>query len=420
MSDANIKNMKYTEESYNKIISELFSRHPSIQNVGFAPGAYKPGLDGMLAFSRSLGDHWKQYKCIHVAGTNGKGSVSSMIAAGLASSGMRVGLYTSPHLTDFRERMKIISDGSWEMPRKEEILEFVENSSLDGLSFFEVTTGMAFKWFADRHVDIAVIETGLGGRLDSTNIITPIASVITSIGLDHCEMLGSTRAAIAREKAGIFKPGVPAIVSTRDPETKPVFEEVAAEKGCPLYFAEDYAEELFDTDLKGPHQDENLRTALCALDVIGVRASRESISHTAALTGLRGRWEKLLDSPETICDIGHNPAALEFNFRRLEQSGRPLFIVYGIMADKDISAIRPLMPQNARYYLAAPAIARALPVDRLADFMAGLDIARHNSVKEAVEHAISDASGVKDALVYIGGSNYLVSECILEFERHKN
>lgn len=138
------------------------------------------------------------------------------------------------------------------------------------------------------------------------------------------------------------------------------------------------------------------------------------------MTGLRGRWEKLLDSPETICDIGHNPAALEFNFRRLEQSGRPLFIVYGIMADKDISAIRPLMPQNARYYLAAPAIARALPVDRLAGFMAGLDIARHNSVKEAVEHAISDASGVKDALVYIGGSNYLVSECILEFERYKN
>ena len=138
--------MKYTEESYNKIISELFSRHPSIQKVGFAPGAYKPGLDGMLAFSRSLGDPWKQYKCIHVAGTNGKGSVSSMIAAGLASPGMRVGLYTSPHLTDFRERMKIISEGSWEMPRKEEILEF-----------FEVTTGMAFKWFADRHVDIAVI-----------------------------------------------------------------------------------------------------------------------------------------------------------------------------------------------------------------------------------------------------------------------
>ncbi len=408
--------MEYSELSYKKAINDLFNRHPSIQNAGFTAGAYKPGLNGMLSFSSATGDPWKQYKCIHVAGTNGKGSVSSMIAAGLASTGLRVGLYTSPHLVDFRERMKIISGDTWEMPSEEEVMDFLQKHSLDGLSFFEITTGMAFKWFADRKVDFAVIETGLGGRLDSTNIITPEVSVVTSIGLDHCALLGNTRAEIAFEKAGIFKPGVPAVVGARDPQTQPVFEKKAAETGSPLIFAEDFEGPLFDTDLTGPHQRENLRTALCALDTIGISPSKTALEHTAHITGFRGRWEKLLDSPETICDIGHNAAALELNFRRLERSGRPLYIVYGIMADKDIDAIRPLMPANARYYLAAPAIERALPVEKLAVHMAGLQLSCYHSVKEAVDAAISDASKAKNPIVYIGGSNYLVSECILTFD----
>lgn len=409
--------MKYSGQYYETAISELFERHPSVQDVGFQAGAYKPGIEGMKAFSASMSDPWKNYRCIHVAGTNGKGSVSSMIAAGLAAAGFRTGLYTSPHLVDFRERMKIIDGGRCMMPGKDDVLDFLETHELGDLSFFEITTALAFKWFADRKVDFAVIETGLGGRLDSTNIITPELSVITSIGLDHCAMLGGTRAQIAREKAGIFKPGVPAIVASRDEETLPVFEAAAVEKGSPLHFAEDFGCELFDTDLHGPYQPANLRTALCALDLLGIRADREAIRHTARTTGFRGRWEKLSDNPETICDIGHNPAALKINFKSLEQSGRPLFIVYGIMADKDIEAIRPLMPEHARYYLAAPAIERSLPVEELAGHMKGLDIRCHSSVREAADHAIRDASDVENALVYIGGSNYLVSECIINLEQ---
>lgn len=412
-----LEKMNINETEYNCLLAELFEKHPSIQNAGFRPGAYKPGLDGMKAFSTALGDPWKDYPCVHVAGTNGKGSVSSMLAAGLASSGLRVGLYTSPHLNDFRERMKIISRDGWEMPGKQWVYDFLKGSNTDGLSFFEITTGMAFRWFSESKVNFAVIETGLGGRLDSTNIILPRLSVITSIGLDHCAMLGDTRAKIAAEKAGIFKPGIPAVVASRDAETSPVFEEIAARTGAPLHYAEDFRGELFPIDLKGPYQAENLRTALYSLELLGVRAERAFIARTGELTGFRGRWEKVLDRPETICDIGHNPAALEKNFAALDESGRPLHIVYGIMADKDLDAILPLLPRRAKYYLAAPKIDRALPVERLAEHFASFDHLSFGSVDEAVHAALSEAQKDENALVYIGGSNYLVSECILSLDK---
>ena len=412
--------MEYTENTYNRLLEELFARHPSVQTVGFTAGAYKPGLDAMRRFDAALGHPAEQIRTIHVAGTNGKGSVSSMLAAALAATGLRVGLYTSPHLVDFRERVKLIGPDGWSLVPKEYVFRFLTERDLDGLSFFEVTTGLAFRWFADEQVDIAVIEVGLGGRLDSTNILTPELAVVTSIGLDHCALLGGTRAAIAGEKAGIFKPGVPALCGQRDAETAPVFEAKAAATPCPLFFAEDFDTESFALDLGGPCQAENLRTALAALELLGIDADgsvREAVAHTAARTGLRGRWERLQEDPEVICDIGHNPPALEINFRRLQQDGRPLVFVYGIMADKDFDAIRPMMPGGARWFLVAPHGDRALPAAQLAARMQGLDCTVCGSVQDGVRQALDAAKEIPGCIVYIGGSNFVVAEAIGMFDQ---
>lgn len=404
--------MSVSEDKYAALLKDLFSRHPSVQTSGFTPGAYKPGLEGMLRFDAALGHPSQGFRSVHVAGTNGKGSVCSMLASALAARGLRVGLYTSPHLTDFRERIKTVSDDGWSMIPREEVFRFLTEENLEGLSFFEITTGLAFRHFAEQEVDLAVIETGLGGRLDSTNILTPELSVVTSIGLDHCALLGDTREKIAAEKAGIFKPGVPALCGQRDAQTAPVFEARAAAAPCPLFWAEDFDVELFPTDLSGPCQDANLRTVLAALELLGEPADRAALQHTAARTGLRGRWERLQAAPEVICDIGHNPPALEINFRRLQQSGRPLLIVFGIMADKDLAGIRPLMPPQARYFLVAPEGDRALPVDRLAEGMAGLDFTVCGSVREGVRQALDAAKDTPDCILYIGGSNFVVAEAI--------
>ena len=552
--------MNFDETAYSALLERIFALTPSVQAVGFAGGAYKPGLEGMRAFDERLGHPWKQFRCIHVAGTNGKGSVASMLASALAGgacssakggprdagepysagrrvaspSGQRVGLYTSPHLLDFRERMKVVTDSGWYMPAKEEVWEFFrtylaapapgdtrpdapgDSWELDtrGLSFFEITTGLAFWWFARQGVDWAVIEAGLGGRLDSTNIVTPELAVITSIGLDHCALLGSTRGAIAREKAGIFKPGVPALVAEEDFETAPVFREAAARIGAPLYFADsmdvftpneprpvDCAESnpvetgiLSRMDLRGPCQRENLHTVLAALSFLeilertwtekGRKLCRSlvlegdldrkraktvqvpgfgggpgqkkaeycagpksfetliaAIERTAELTGLRGRWERLQQHPEVVCDIAHNPPALEINFARLRElqegigaegtggsggvkgQARPLIIVYGIMADKDLDGIAPLMPEGASYILAAPAIPRALPAEelraRLAELRPDLALETAPSVAAAVERALETArnagrntAGAGEPFIYIGGSTFVVTEAI--------
>ena len=408
--------MNYTSEQYNRLLEELYNRHPSVQNTGFTAGAYKPGLAGMERFDAALGHPARQFRSIHVAGTNGKGSVSSMLAAALSATGLRVGLYTSPHLVDFRERIKLVEPDGWSMIPREEVFRFLTENELEGLSFFEITTGLAFWWFAAQQVDVAVIEVGLGGRLDSTNILTPELAVVTSIGLDHCALLGNTRGAIAAEKAGIFKPGVPALCGQRDDETAPVFEARASVVPCPLFFAEDFDVELFDTDLTGPCQAANLRTALAALELLGVEPDRDALAHTAARTGLRGRWERLCENPEVICDIGHNPPALEINFRRLRESGRPLLIVFGIMADKDLDGIKPLLPRDARYFLVAPKGERALPADRLAARLEGFDCTVCGDVKDGVRQALEAARSTPGCLLYIGGSNFVVAEAVGLFD----
>lgn len=409
---------------YDKLIEDIFSRHPSVQVSGFGPKSYKAGLDAMRGFDAQLGSPWRKYRIIHVAGTNGKGSVSSMLASCLAASGMSVGLYTSPHLLDFRERIKTVGPKGWEMVSKDYVQDFLETrpDEIEHLSFFEITTGLAFKWFADCKVDIAVIEVGLGGRLDSTNIIDSELSVVTSIGLDHCALLGSTREQIASEKGGIFKSGAKALVWGHDAQTDPVFEECARNSGAHLHYADELiSEPILNTidfeamDLRGEYQRDNVRTALAALSLLGIKAEAEAIEHTARRTGLRGRWETLSEHPKIICDIGHNPAALARNFAQLQSMGIPLTIVYGIMADKALDDIAPLMPADADYILCAPKGNRALPVQelhaRLSMLRPELRLQDAPSVADAVKMAVSKSQ--IESIIYIGGSTFVVAEAIL-------
>ena len=427
------------EAQYQHKLEELFVRFPSVQKAGFGD-AYKPGLDRMEAFNALQGHPDRSYRTIHVAGTNGKGSVANMLASALAASGLKVGLYTSPHILDFRERMRILdagSDGPARLIGKQEVWDLISRweeifDRLD-LSFFEITTGMAFRWFADEKVDLAVIEVGLGGRLDSTNIITPEVSVVTSIGLDHCAMLGDTRAAIAAEKAGIFKPGVQAVVGSRDGETAPVFEARAAAVGCPLVFADAGSGGLRATrfkrlakemDLQGEWQAENLRTTLTVLSAMGVETTEtilEAIAHTARRMDFHGRWEMLHRDPDILCDIGHNPPALKRNFAELERylaEGRydSLIMVYGVMADKDLDGIIPLMPKEATYIAVAPDTQRSMKADalyvKLSQCLPGR-VFFGGGVGEGLDMALKTAAkrGGKP-LIYIGGSTFVVSEAI--------
>lgn len=412
--------MEYSDKFYEERINALFVKFPSVQKAGFRKGAYKEGLDGIRRLDEALGHPHRHFRCIHVAGTNGKGSVSSMLAASLAANGRKVGLYTSPHLVDFRERMKVVSGGSFGMIPKEDVWEFLESfdSVLKGLSFFEITTGMCLWWFRKAGVDTAVIEVGLGGRLDSTNIIIPEVSVVTSIGLDHCALLGNTRPLIAAEKAGIFKRGVPAVVWEHDAETDAVFEEKALETGSPLHYAEQRSPEWAATsDLKGEYQSRNIATVLKTLEVLGEEPDVPAICNTSRITGLHGRWETLCSSPLTICDIGHNPAALSLNFKQLEEYGKPLTIVYGIMADKDLRSIIPLMPANASYIFCAPRTPRALGVEELSgavhEIRPSLAFEKSGSVAEAVQKALKTAS--PDSIIYIGGSAFVVAEASIFF-----
>ncbi len=439
------------DSEYQHKLEEIFVRFPSVQNTGFGE-AYKPGLAHMEEFDALTGSPSKGFRSVHVAGTNGKGSVANMLASALAATGLKVGLYTSPHILDFRERMRILDGGSGNPVRlisKEAVWDFITEWEEDfnrlNLSFFEITTGMAFRWFADEKVDIAVIEVGLGGRLDSTNIITPEVAVVTSIGLDHCAQLGDTRAAIAGEKAGIFKPGVPAVVGTRDAETAPVFEAAASAAPCPLIYADAGSEKLLaragtqafralylgerielllkEMDLQGEWQAENLRTALTVLDVLGVEPSEgvlQAIAHTARRMDFHGRWEMLRRDPDMLCDIGHNPPALAGNFSQLEEylsTGRydRLIIVYGVMADKDLDGIMPLMPQEATYITVAPDTPRAMKADvlfvRLSSAFPG-KVLFGGSVTNGIELALGLAADNSKPLIYIGGSTFVVSEAV--------
>ena len=444
------------EEQYSAEIAALFQRFPSVQNASFSE-AYKPGLERMKAFDALLGHPHRSFRTVHVAGTNGKGSSANMLASALGACGFRVGLYTSPHLLDFRERMRVAEDrtggpGSGNaagdcivrMVPEEYVLDFILRHKADfrrlELSFFEITTAMALQWFADERVDWAVIEAGLGGRLDSTNIISPVLSVVTSIGLDHCDLLGDTLDRIASEKAGIFKPGVPALVGEVPPETLPVFAAKAEEVGAELHFAgnetpflwERSHDLLRDMDLQGAGQDKNLRTVLTALDLLGIRhpAIPGAIQHTASRMDFHGRWERLGTAPDVICDMGHNAQALRGNFARLEkmlEDGEytSLILVYGVMADKDLDAIFPLMPVDASYIFTTPQTRRALPardiLHRYSAFCRERGRATDRlSVRDSVRDAVRTAVGwATDALargerplVFIGGSIFVLAEAV--------
>ncbi len=449
--------MDFSESRYRALLEEIFQRFPSVQKTDFAT-AYKPGLAGMEAFCEALGHPERAFKSIHVAGTNGKGSVSSLLASALAGVGIRTGLYTSPHLVDFRERARIVAGDSFELIPKDYVFDFLTTWKPyfveHDLSFFEITTGLAFKWFADAGVDAAVIEAGLGGRLDSTNVLTPELALVTTIGLDHCALLGNTLEAIAGEKAGIFKPGVPALVGESNPETDPVFDDKAWML-CPLTFADKVRPSLWHRrqdilkkmDLQADVQEKNLRTVLAAVDILkqipGFKALADTegildgLVRAARRTGFRGRWERLSELPFVICDIGHNPQALQYDFnqlRRYVEEGRcsSLIIVYGIMADKDLDGILPLMPADATYIFTAPQTARALPANELLKrytaFQGGRPSLRTyaaDSVRQAVQMALqlaqtlsqqtnrsASASKPVPPLVFIGGSAFVVAEAL--------
>lgn len=449
--------MDFSESRYGALLEEIFQRFPSVQKTDFAT-AYKPGLAGMEAFCEALGHPERAFKSIHVAGTNGKGSVSSLLASALAGVGIRTGLYTSPHLVDFRERARIVAGDSFELIPKDYVFDFLTTWKPyfveHDLSFFEITTGLAFKWFADAGVDVAVIEAGLGGRLDSTNVLTPELALVTTIGLDHCALLGNTQEAIAGEKAGIFKPGVPALVGESNPETDPVFDDKAWML-CPLTFADKVRPSLWHRrqdilkkmDLQADVQEKNLRTVLAAVDILkqipGFKALADTegildgLVRAARRTGFRGRWERLSELPFVICDIGHNPQALQYDFnqlRRYVEEGRcsSLIIVYGIMADKDLDGILPLMPADATYIFTAPQTARALPANELLKrytaFQGGRPSLRTyaaDSVRQAVQMALqlaqtlsqqtnrsASASKPVPPLVFIGGSAFVVAEAL--------
>ena len=427
----------FTEAGYQALVEDIFRRFPSVQKDGFSAGAYKPGLERMEAFDEVLGYPSRQFRSIHVAGTNGKGSVSNMLASALSACGLRAGLFTSPHLLDFRERMVVATaegNASVLIPR-EYVFDFLTRwlpwITEHQLSFFEITTGLAFKWFADEKVDVAVIETGLGGRLDSTNILErPLLSIVTSIGFDHMALLGNTLEQIAGEKAGIFKADVPALVGERVPETAPVFE-AKARGFCPLSFADELTPTLWGRkdeiaramDLQAAVQAKNLRTVLSALDILRPAfpalnddAIVEGIVHTTRRMGFHGRWERLRERPTVIADIGHNAHALRHNFAQLEarvDSGEndALIIVYGIMADKDLDAILPLMPRRATYLFATASTPRALSsAEILKRYGVSANASAFGTVKEAVEKALELAT--PDSLIYIGGSTFVVADAL--------
>ena len=447
----------FSKKSYQKKVEAIFTRFPSVQKVPFKD-AYKPGLENVLRFEEVLGNPHNSLRTIHVAGTNGKGSAANMLASALAACGLKVGLYTSPHIVDFRERMRVAGpDGGAELVSEEYVYDFLCRYEADmdalSLSFFEITTGMAFKWFADQKVDVAVIEVGLGGRLDSTNVITPDLSIVTGIALDHCALLGDTLAEIAAEKAGIFKKNAPALVGEYLPETRPVFEAKAAEVGCPLTFAEDVEPSLWhrsdeilrNMDLRGKYQRKNLRTVLAAIDILrnmpeyaGLSDSRAvvtAIVRTASRMDFHGRWERLSLQPFIIADIGHNPAALKENFAQLESmvaegECSSLILVYAIMADKDLDGIMPLIPADATCIFTNPEIHRALPEKELTERYRAFCAANGRSVnriydapnvRQALSMAINlaretsrkpDSSRFCFPLIYVGGSTYLVSEAV--------
>ena len=404
--------------NYLETTNWLFSQLPLYQNVG--KSAYKADLNKTLGLAKHLRNPENKFKSIHVGGTNGKGSTAHMLASVLQEASYKVGLYTSPHLKDFRERIRI--NGA--VISENFVVDFVAtNKSFfesNSLSFFEMSVGMAFDYFAQEQVDIAIIEVGLGGRLDSTNIIKPKVSVITNIGLDHTQFLGTKLEDIAREKAGIIKPDTPIVIGETQLETEIVFIDKATKEKSPLYFADQLINEIYSTDLKGDYQMRNVRTVLQTIDVLNkaeFTISKEVVQRgllkVSESTGLRGRWEVLGSSPKIICDTAHNREGLKLVFKQLlEEEFEKLHLVLGMVNDKDIYSLLKLFPVSAHYYFCKPNVTRGLGASQLADIFTenGFKGSIYSSVKNALNAAKKSAS--KGDIIYIGGSTFVVAEII--------
>lgn len=420
---------------YQQTIDYLYTRLPMFQRQG-AP-AYKPGLGTTIALDEAFGHPHRRYRCIHVGGTNGKGSTAHTIASILQAQGLRTGLYTSPHLVDFRERMRV----NGQMISRAAVVDFVERYRAMDLeispSFFELTMMMAFDFFARENVDIAVIEVGLGGLLDSTNIITPILSVITNISIDHTAFLGNTRLEIARQKAGIIKPGVPVVIGESDDEVRDVFQQAADRVGAPIRFAQDKpafteAVPLDDFggflyratgygdiigELSGDCQPKNMATVLTAVDALGdagITLDPASVAHgvgmVTASTGLLGRWMVIGRNPLTVCDTGHNTGGWEYLSRRLKSIMEPLRMVIGFVNDKDVMSIMRMMPRDASYYFTQASVPRAMDASEVASIASSLGLkgrAFHN-VESAYRAALADASS--EDMIFVGGSTFVVAD----------
>ena len=425
--------------TYAETTNYLFNATPVFEHIGAA--AYKEGLYNTIALDNHFNNPHQSYKTIHVAGTNGKGSCSHSLAAILQKEGYKVGLYTSPHLIDFRERIRVNGLSISE----ERVIKFVEEERpfFEPLhpSFFELTTALAFKYFEEQGVDIAIIEVGLGGRLDCTNIITPILGIITNISFDHTQFLGNTLAAIANEKAGIIKNNVPVVIGETTEETRTVFEQKAKDENAPITFAEDkdnrevlnckpldggginYDTRHFGTlhgELGGEYQKRNTNTILCAVDQLmkmGVIKNKESVRQGLAdvceTTGLQGRWQKLQTSPLVVCDTGHNAGGWQYLSHQIKcQSCNTCRIVFGMVDDKDIDAVMDMLPRNASFYFTQAQCKRATPVATVAEkaMHHNLKGLTFQSVGEAYEKAMNDAE--TNDFVFIGGSSYVVADLL--------
>ncbi|MEO8235525.1 MAG: folylpolyglutamate synthase/dihydrofolate synthase family protein [Flavobacterium sp.] len=405
--------------NYKETLDWLFSQLPMYQLEGAI--AYKKDLTNTILLASHLGNPEKHIKTIHIAGTNGKGSTSSMLASVLQEAGYKVGLYTSPHLKDFRERIKIngieISEDF--------VVNFVAKNKFffeeNDLSFFEMTVGLAFDYFVKEKIDVAIIETGMGGRLDSTNIITPLVSVITNIGLDHTQFLGNTIEAIAFEKAGIIKSNIPVVIGEYTHESREVFLTKAKECNSDIYFASDSISQTYSSDLIGDYQEHNKKTVLQTISIIN-NQNKFKISDTAIQsgllnvvknTGLEGRWQQLGESPKVICDTAHNKNGLEIVMNQIQKEKfDTLHIVLGLVNDKDLNEILPLFPKNAIYYFCKPNIPRGLDGSILKKIAAEFQLKGkvYNSVSEAYKKALQNAS--KSDFLYLGGSTFVVSEIL--------
>lgn len=423
--------------TYQETIQYLFNSTPVFEHVGAA--AYKPGLYNTHELDQHFGHPHTAYKTIHVAGTNGKGSCSHTLAAILQEAGYKVGLYTSPHLVDFRERIRVNGHPISE----QRVIDFVEqeHAFFEPLnpSFFELTTALALLYFKEQQVDVAIIEVGLGGRLDCTNIITPVLSLITNISFDHTQFLGNTLAQIAAEKAGIIKPHVPVVIGETTPETRTVFKQKAAICKAPIYFAEeepevlsskvcqtggrDYITQNFGNlhgQLGGEYQERNTNTVLKALpllqEIFNITPNNivTGFANVTTLTGLRGRWEKLRENPVVICDTGHNVAGWKWLAPQIKSAVcRKLRLVFGMVDDKDVETVIKLLPKNATYYWAQASTKRAIPSNIIAEMgrknqLVGTDC---GTVAKAYHRAITDASA--DDFIFVGGSSYIVSDLLL-------